>query len=108
MHEGLAGADGSLVFQIVTGSAAVAAIAALWTERYVLARALAVAQVTLIVCGWGFAQYPLLIPPDVSIGNAAAPDNVLRAVLTVLAVGAVVLLPSLAYLYRIFKLQPER
>ena len=40
--------------------------------------------------------------------NSAAPDNVLRAVLVVLAVGAVVLLPSLAYLYRIFKLQPGR
>ncbi len=64
-------------------------------------------QATLIVCGWGFAQYPLLIPPDVSIANAAAPANVLRSVLVVLAVGAVVLLPSLAYLYRIFKLRPR-
>lgn len=108
MHEGLSGRDGSLMFQIVTGSVAVGAIAALWTEHYAVARALAIAQVTLIICGWGFAQYPMLIPPDVSIANAAAPPNVLRAVLTVLAVGAVVLLPSLAYLYRIFKLQPGR
>jgi cytochrome d ubiquinol oxidase subunit II len=88
--------------------AAVGAITALWQERYQVARSLAIVQVALVVCGWGFAQFPALVVPDVTLANAAAPPNVLRAVLWVLAAGAVVLFPSLAYLFRMFKMGPAR
>lgn len=103
IRQGLAHQWWSLPFQILTGAVAVGAILALWRERFGLARALAVAQVTLILWGWGFAQYPFLIEPDLTIAETAAPRRVLELVLGILGVGALLLLPALAWLYRIFK-----
>ena len=73
-----------------------------------LARIAAVAQVTSILVGWGLAQFPHLVTPDVTLQNAAAPESILKLLLLALGAGAVVLLPSLLYLFRIFKLQGER
>jgi len=103
MHSGLAGRDWSPAFQIVTGVVALAAIAALATWRFKLARVLAALQVTLVIAGWGLSQFPYLVEPDLTIANSAAPQRVLRAVLWALAAGAVLLLPALAFLYRLFK-----
>jgi cytochrome d ubiquinol oxidase subunit II len=89
--------------QIATGAMAVGAISALWTRRYRLARLCAAAQVTLILWGWGMAQFPYLIEPDITIYNAAAPPVTLRLLLAALAVGALLLFPSFYYLYRVFK-----
>jgi cytochrome d ubiquinol oxidase subunit II len=52
------------------------------------------------------AQYPFLVPPDLTVERAAAPETTLRLVLIVLAAGSVVLVPSLWYLFRIFKTVP--
>jgi cytochrome d ubiquinol oxidase subunit II len=103
MHAGLAGRDWSLPFQIVTGVVAIGAIAALVAWRFKLARVLAALQVTLVIAGWGFSQFPYLVEPDLTIANSAAPPQVLRAVLWALAAGALLLLPALAFLYRLFK-----
>src|SRR2546423_15544226 len=37
-----------------------------WFRRFGLARIAAIGQVTLILLGWGLAQYPNLITPDVT------------------------------------------
>jgi cytochrome d ubiquinol oxidase subunit II len=63
-------------------------------------------QVSLIFWGWPLAQYPFLLPPNYTIANAAAPNTTLRLTLIALAVGAVVLLPSLWYLFQVFKTVP--
>ena len=89
--------------QIATGGAALGAIWALWTRRFYLARALAAAQVTLILAGWGAAQYPYLVEPNITIQAAAAPPITLRLLLIALAAGALVLFPSIYVLFRIFK-----
>jgi cytochrome d ubiquinol oxidase subunit II len=47
------------------------------------------------------------VPPDLTIAEAAAPPVTLRLVLIALALGAVVLLPSLAYRFRVFKAGPS-
>ena len=60
-------------------------------------------QVSCIVWGWALAQYPYLLPPDLTYVEAAAPPITLELVLGALMVGAVVLIPSLYYLFRIFK-----
>lgn len=86
-----------------TGIAAVTAIWALWTRRWRLARLAAPAQVALILLGWGAAQYPWLVPGQLTIGGAAAPAVTLRLTLLGLAGGALVLAPSLWYLFRVFK-----
>ena len=97
----------ALPFHIVTGIAAVAAIAALWTRHYRLARIAAAAQVTFILWGWAAAQYPYVLPPSLTIAGAAAPSRTLVLVLWALAAGACVLFPSLYYLFRIFKMRRE-
>jgi cytochrome d ubiquinol oxidase subunit II len=89
--------------QIATGAAALGAFASLWLRRYRFARALAVAQVALIVLGWGLAQRPNLLGNDLTIQGSAAPDDALRPVLIALAAGSLVLLPSFFYLFRVFK-----
>jgi len=103
IRKGLAREWWSLPFHIVTGLVSVGTMAALWTRRYPLARALAMVQVTLILWGWGLAQFPYLIGPDLSFEAAAAPDSVLKPLLIALAAGAVPTLPALAYLLRVFK-----
>lgn len=103
VRDGLAHRPWSLPFQLGTGTVALGAIVALWRERYRLARLLAIAQVTLILGGWGLAQYPHLVEPDLTIANSAAPPQVLGALLWVLGVGSLLLFPALFYLFRVFK-----
>jgi len=98
----------AIALQCVTGVAAVTAIGALLTRRYRLARTAAVVQVSGIVWGWGLAQFPALVPGVHTIASAAAPTVTLRLVLIGVAGGMVVLVPSLWYLFRIFKADPAR
>jgi len=67
----------ALLLHAVTAIAAVTALAALWWRRYRLARVAVGAQVTFILWGWAFAQYPFVIPPALSIRRSAAPDETL-------------------------------
>jgi len=87
----------------LTGAAVLAAFWSLWRRRYKRARIAAAAQVTLIVWGWGIAQYPSLLPPDLTIAGAAAPRVTLELALIAVVAGAIVLFPSLYYLMRVFK-----
>jgi cytochrome bd ubiquinol oxidase subunit II len=103
MGRGLTTAPWAPALHVVTGVAAVTAIWALWRRRYRLARVAAGAQVSLILWGWALAQYPYLVPPDLTIQAAAAPRITLVLVLWTLALGALVLFPSLVYLFRVFK-----
>ena len=101
--EGLVRSWWSVPLQLVTGVAAITAIIALWTRRYGLARIAAAAQVALILGGWALAQHPMLVPPVHSLSEAAAPARTLSLVLGALVLGALVLFPSLWYLFRVFK-----
>jgi cytochrome d ubiquinol oxidase subunit II len=91
-----------------TALSAIIATLALCFGRFYLARIAAVMQVTLILAGWGLAQFPHLVTPDVTIQTAAAPESTLKLLLLALGAGAVVLLPSLFYLFQICKTQEER
>ena len=86
-----------------TGLAATAVTIALWRRWFEIARVAGVAQVAFILTGWGTAQFPNLITPDVTVYNAAAADTTLKLLILALGSGAVILLPSLAYLFYIFK-----
>jgi cytochrome d ubiquinol oxidase subunit II len=106
MRAGLIFAAWAVPLHLLTATCAVTALAALWVRRWRLARVAAAAQVSLILWGWALGQYPYLIPSDLTIADAAAPAATLRLALGVLALGAAVLLPSLAYLFRVFKRGP--
>ncbi|MDZ4753500.1 MAG: cytochrome d ubiquinol oxidase subunit II [Phycisphaerae bacterium] len=89
--------------QIATAAAAIGAIASLVRRRYVLARTCAVIQVTLIVGGFGAALFPFLVVPDFTIASSAAPPVTHRLLLAAIGLGALLLLPSLYVLFRVFK-----
>jgi cytochrome d ubiquinol oxidase subunit II len=89
--------------RVATGACAVLALLALAQRRYRIARGAAMAQVALILWGCGLAMYPYLVPPDLTIFNAAASRRTLSLLLIALAAGALVLFPSLVYLFRVFK-----
>ena len=82
---------------------ALAALWALWTRRFALARVCAAGQVALILWGWALAQFPYLLEPDLTIFNAAAPVRTLDILALALAAGALLLLPSYRYLLIVFK-----
>src|SRR5216684_2546572 len=95
----------ALALHLGTAVVAVGAFYTLWTRKYRVARLFAAAQVTLILLGWAFAQFPYLIEPDVTIYSSAAPRATLRLLLIALAAGVLILFPSYYYLFRIFKRQ---
>ena len=99
----LLGARWAALLHVVTAIAAIAALWALWTRRWRLARSTAIVQVSCIIWGWGLAQYPYLLPPDLTYAAAAAPPVTLKLVLGALAAGLLLLVPSLYYLFRVFK-----
>ncbi len=107
MGRGLTAAPWAPALHLVTGVAAITAIWALWSRRFRLARVAAAAQVSLILWGWALAQYPYLVPPDLTIRAAAAPRITLVLTLWTLGLGALVLFPSLVYLFRVFKPVPR-
>ena len=95
-------------YQFLVGGLALLTFAALWRRRFRLARMAAPMQAVLILSGWALCQYPYLLPPDLTIATAAAPDATLALVLGALVLGFIVLVPSLVYLFRIFKSRPQR
>jgi cytochrome bd ubiquinol oxidase subunit II len=103
---GLIDSPWALPLHLLTGAAALAVLAALWFRRYRWARLAVGLQVSLIFWGWALAQYPYLLPPAYTVRNTAAPDSTLRLTLIVLGVGGLVLLPSLWYLFQVFKTTP--
>jgi len=103
---GLIDSPWAIPLHLLTGGAAIAVLLALWFRRYRLARLMVGLQVSLILWGWALAQYPYLLPPSYTIGNTAAPESTLKLTLIVLAAGGLVLLPSLWYLFQVFKTSP--
>lgn len=100
---GLTEGDLAMVFRVGATVAALGAIASLWRRRYRVARIAAVVEVSLIVWGWALGEFPYLVPPDLTVMNSAAPSATLRLLAVALLVGLAVLIPSLRYLFKIFK-----
>jgi cytochrome d ubiquinol oxidase subunit II len=97
--------DAGLLFAASSAVAGVGSLFFVSSRRYRLARAGAVVAVASVLFGWGVAQWPYLIVPDVTVTDAAAPDATLRVVIIGFALGGAVLAPSLFLLFRIFKLE---
>jgi cytochrome bd ubiquinol oxidase subunit II len=102
VRHGLLGSAWAIPLHVATGVTALAAFLFLWLERFDVARLAAAAQVSLILWGWALTHYPYAIRPHLTLAEASAPANVQVLLLQILAVGAVLLLPSLLYLFGIF------
>jgi cytochrome bd ubiquinol oxidase subunit II len=91
-HEGL-----PLV--IVSGVCGLGVLVLLWRGAARGARPLAVGAVVAVVWGWGVAQYPYLLPEQLKIADAAAPEPTLTALLIVFGAAIVLVLPAIALLF---------
>ena len=92
---------GGLAMVILSAAAGLVTFALVWLGRFGLARLTAAAAVAAVLVGWVLAQRPYLLPPDLTLEKAAASHATLVALLVSVAVGLMVLVPALAYLYRL-------
>src|SRR4051795_9219937 len=63
------------------------------------ARVLASGAVATVVWGWAVGQHPYVLPPSLTVSEAAAPSATLEVLLGVFAVAVLVVLPSLGLLF---------
>jgi cytochrome d ubiquinol oxidase subunit II len=101
LYAGLSGRGLPLV--IVSGVAGIASIALMAARRFTLVRITAAITVAAVLWGWGAAQYPHVLLPGMTIGQAAAPRATLQATLASVIVGMVLLIPSLTWLFVLFQ-----
>jgi cytochrome d ubiquinol oxidase subunit II len=86
---------------VAVGASLAAGAATLWfvaRRRLEAARWSAAVAVGTLVAGWALAQQPRLLP-GLTVEQAAAGDATIVALLVSIAVGAVILVPSLALLF---------
>ena len=95
--DGLTGGDG-LAAVIVSGLAGVATLALVSRRRFGPARVTAALAVAAIVAGWALAQRPDILP-GLTVEQAAAGHSALVAIIVGVAIGGIVLVPSLVLLF---------
>ena len=93
----------ALPFVLGTAALGIATALLLLVGRYLLARIAVAGTVAGIFVAWGDAQYPYLVPPDITIQSAASPPSVMGVLLVCTLVGMALLLPSLWLLFHLFK-----
>jgi cytochrome d ubiquinol oxidase subunit II len=87
----------ALVASVIAG---IATLAVVWRRRYEPARYLAAVAVAATIAGWALAQNPVFLQ-GLTIREAAAGHDTLVAVVVAVLVGALLLFPSLALLFRL-------
>jgi cytochrome d ubiquinol oxidase subunit II len=88
---------------IVSTLSGLVSLALLVARRYVPVRSMSALAVAAVLWGWALAQYPRVLPPDLDYAVAAARPPVLTATLITVGIGALLLLPSLGWLYIVFQ-----
>ena len=99
LYRGLTGGLG-LAAVIVSAAAGLACITLVWVRRYAVARLVAAIAVAGLLAGWAAAQRPDLLP-GLPVRTAAADNSTLVALIVAIAIGGVILFPSLAFLFRL-------
>lgn len=100
LYDGLT-SGGGLACVLVSFALGCGSLLLVVRRRFDLARLGSAATVSCLVAGWAFAQHPDLLPGELTLAEAAAGDATLAALLVSLAVGMVILVPSLTLLYRL-------
>jgi cytochrome d ubiquinol oxidase subunit II len=114
LYNGLTSGLG-LAAVVISGAAGLASLALVWRRHYAAARLAAAIAVAGLLGGWAAAQRPYLLP-GLTLHDAAADNATLISVIVAIAIGAVILFPSLAFLFRLVltgrldsgRLTPER
>ncbi len=97
VFDGLTGEGLPLVIASAVCGAGALALLARGARRGI--RELAVGAVVTVIWGWGVAQYPYLLPQDLTIEDGAATNATLTWVLGVFGVAVLLVIPALALLY---------
>jgi len=100
LFDGLTSGAG-LVAVVVSALAGAVTLVLVARERYTIARWSSAVAVAGITAGWALAQSPYVLPPRLTLDQAAASDTTLTVLVISMAIGAIVLVPSLVYLYRL-------
>jgi cytochrome d ubiquinol oxidase subunit II len=95
--------EDGLPFVALSAVGGVGALVAIGAGAYRLARIGSAVAVGAVLWGWGAAQWPHLIVPDVTAQAAAAPGSTMRVVAIGFTIGGLLLAPSLLLLFRVFK-----
>jgi cytochrome bd ubiquinol oxidase subunit II len=98
LYDGLV-SDGGLACVAASAVAGVGTLALVWRQHYATARYSAVVAVAAVIVGWAVAQSPDLLPGELTVEQAAAPDATLVAVLVSVAFGTALLAPSMYWLF---------
>jgi cytochrome bd ubiquinol oxidase subunit II len=91
----------SLPLVVVSVLAGAAVLVLLRLDQIRLIRPLAAVAVAAVAAGWAIAQYPDLLPPGLTIAQAAAPAATLGTELLVVFIIVVVAGPSFVLLFRL-------
>jgi len=83
----------------ISAASGMAVLPLVWRRRVVGLRPLAGLAVASAVWGWGYSQYPTVLPPSLTLSAASAPRGTLLAELAVLGLGVVLVGPAFALLY---------
>jgi cytochrome d ubiquinol oxidase subunit II len=100
LYDGLT-SGGGLAMVIVSAVVGASTIGLIWTNRFEIARYTSAVAVGAILLGWALAQRPDFLPGELSLEDAAAGDGTLVATLIVIAIALAVIVPSLAWLFRL-------
>src|SRR4051794_14750742 len=100
LYDGLTSGAG-LGAVIVSGLGGLATFALVAGRRFGPARLTAAVAVAGMTVGWALAQKPYVLPGQLTLDQAAASNATLTALVIGVAVGMIVLLPSLWWLYRL-------
>lgn len=76
---------------------------AVFTRKYAMSRFFAAGEIVLLLLGWGIAQQPYMLYPSMTLQQAAAPAPTIAFLLWTLPFGGLFLVPSLWYLFAVFK-----
>ncbi|GAC1693852.1 MAG: cytochrome d ubiquinol oxidase subunit II [Terriglobales bacterium] len=91
------------IFMAVSALLTASCFGSLTSRKFRLARFLISAQVVFVLWGWAGSQFPFLIMPNLTLYSAAAPRSTMLPLLVALVVGGLLLLPSVYYLFIVFK-----
>ena len=95
--------DHALPLIIATALIGLGAAISLLLRRYRLARMLAFTVTAFIFASWGLSQFPYLVPVSMTISNAASPPSTQLSLLIGTLIGMALLLPSLWFLFHVFR-----
>ena len=88
---------------VVTILIGIAVGASLWFRRFRFSRLLIILETGALIGTWGLAQLPYIVPPSLTVTNAASPPLTLLELFISALVGMSMLIPALWFLFHVFK-----